>query len=448
MRKTILFTGLAFILIFILTSLIGFAQQKPSFAPILREELVYGFNVFDGKSYSGGFVPETENTIYLIADHDNTLSAKKTLVYFWPITAKYMAGFKSLNEEVEGTLEVLKEGKIIKKLTKKDNVLSYPEGYFGEKSLFYKEKKALKEYDKYKEAVNKYYDELKKYYDARIEYRKKLDKFFKEVKKKREAGEVGPLNIEIPKEPKPPKGPSFYVTQPKKDFILNLPLGKYQIRLRAKDGTIVEGSEKNVVVFASRRRGGIGYEIIPGNRWTKRESCNDPAMIIYAAGKNILYFRPYAQDEYNELYHNKLIDPQNEGREEKWIWVHTSPIKNVFLLFFSQDKLLKKIDKKPYFVKQIPGPELGYNILEYNEKDFPYQKPTFEGYQLDLSPNLKKTGYQIYLQKKSENTPLAKSERGIRLLRKKNSQFLYYLSLLPLVVGAIVFIQRRRKVKK
>jgi len=48
MRKTILFTGLAFILIFILTSLIGFAQQKPSFAPTLREELVYGFNVFDG----------------------------------------------------------------------------------------------------------------------------------------------------------------------------------------------------------------------------------------------------------------------------------------------------------------------------------------------------------------------------------------------------------------
>jgi len=447
MRKTILFTGLAFILVFSLIK-VGFAQQKPSFAPILREELVYGFNAFDGKSYSGGFVPETENTIYFIAGHDNTLSAKKTLVYFWPITAKYMAGFKSLNEDVKGTLEVLKNGKVIEKLTKEDNVLSYPEGYFGEKSLFYKKKEALKEYDKYKEAVNKYYDELKKYYDAQAEYRKKLDKFFKEVKKRREAGEKGPLNIEIPKEPKPPKGPNFYVTQPKKDFILNLPVGKYKIRLRAKDGTIVEGSEKNVVVFTSRRTGGVGYEIIPGNKWTKKESCNDPAMIIYAAGKNVLYFRPYAQDEYNELYHNKLIDPQNEGREEKWIWVHTSPIKNVFLLFFSQGKLIKKIDKKPYYVKQIPGAELGYNILEYNKKDFPYQKPTFEGYQLDLSPQLKKTGYQIYLQKKSENTPLAKSERGVRLLRKKNSQFLYYLSLLPLVVGAIVFIQRRRKVKK
>ncbi len=447
MRKTILFTGVAFILIFSLAR-IGFAQQESSFAPILREELVYGFNAFDGKGYSGGFVPETESIIYFIANHDNVISAKKTLVYFWPITGKYMAGFKDLNEEVKGTLEVLKEGKVTKKLIKEDNVLSYPEGYFGEKSLFYKGEQALEEYDKYKEVMDKYYNELREYYDAQAEYRKKLDEFFEKIKKRRDDGEVGPLNIEIPKEPHPPEGPVFYVSEPKKDFILNLPLGNYQIRLRAEDGTIVEGSEKNVVVFTSRRTGGIGYEIIPGNRWTRRESCNDPAMIVYAAGENILYFRPYNQDEYNELYYNKLIDPQNEGREEKWKWVNTSPIEDVFLLFFGQGKLLEKIDKKPYYVNQIPGPELGYNIVEYNEKDYPYRKPTFEGYQLNLSSQLRKTGYQIYLQKKDGNIPLTKSRREIRLLQKENSQFLYYLSLLPLIVGAVVFVQRKRKVKK
>jgi len=444
MKKIILFIGIASILIF---SLEGFAQQKPSFKPALREELVYGFSVFDGKSYSGGFIPETEDTIYLIAKHNNTLSAKKTLVYFWAITGKYMAGFKSLNEEVEGTLEVLKDGKVIKELTKEDNVLSFPEGYFGEKSLFYKGEEALEEFDKYKKTVENYYNEIKKYYEAQTEYRKKLNEFFEQIKKRREAGEEGALNIEVPKEPQPPKTPSFYVTEPKKDFILNLSVGKYQIRLRAKDETIVEGSEKNIMVFTSRRTGGIGYEITPGNRWTKKESCNDPAMIIYAAGENILYFRPYSQDEYNELYYNKLIDPQNEGREDNWKWVHTSPIKNVSLLFFGQNKVLEKIDKKPFYVKQISGPELGYNIIEYNEKDFPYQKPTFEGYQLNLSSQLKKTGYQIYMQKKDENTPLSKSERGIRLVRKENSQFLYYLSFLPLMVGAIVFIRKKIRAK-
>jgi len=66
---------------------------------------------------------------------------------------------------------------------------------------------------------------------------------------------------------------------------------------------------------------------------------------------------------------------------------------------------------------------------------------------LNLSSQLKKTGYQIYMQKKDENTPLSKSERGIRLVRKENSQFLYYLSFLPLMVGAIVFIRKKIRAK-
>ncbi len=446
MKKIILSIGMASILV-LSVGTISFAQQESSSAPSLREELVYGFSVFDGKSYSGGFVPETEDIIYLIAGHGNTLSARKTLVYFWPITGRYVAGFKSLNEEVEGTLEVLKEGKIIEELTKKDNVLSYPEGYFGEKSLFYKEEKAFEEFDRYKEAIVNYYNNVRKYYEAQEEYKIKLNEFFEEIKRRRDAGEEGALDIEVPREPQPPKTPSFYVTEPKKDFILELPVGKYQIRLRAKDGTIVEGSEKDVVVFTSRRIGGIGYEIIPGNRWTKRESCNDPAMIIYAAGENNLYFRPYSQDEYNELYHNKLIEPQSQGREESWKWVHTSPLTNVSLVFFGQGKVLDKINKKPYYVKQISGPELGYDIIEYNEEDLPYQQPTFEGYRLYLSSQLRKTGYQLSMQKKDEGTSLAKSEREIRLVRKENSLFLFIFSLFPLVIGIVILVLRKIKMK-
>ncbi len=448
---------LLILLIFLVTQW-GLAQEEKkeeekkqptiSLAPVLREELVYRWNVFDGKGWSGGFIPQSEDTIYIIANKDNAISARKTLVYFWPITARYMAGWKTLNEQVKGTLEILQDGKVIKKLKKEDNVLYYPEGFWGEKTVFYKGEDANKQYQKYRKALDKYYEDLKKYYEARQEYRKKLDEFFKEVKRRREAGEKGPLDIEIPKEPEPPKGPDFYVTEPKKDYIVNLPVGKYQIRIRAEDGTIVEGSEKNLFVFTSRRKGGVGYEIIPGNRWTKREECNDPANIIYAAGRNVLYFRPYNQDEYNELYHNKLMDPQNEGREENWKWVHTDPITDVFLLFYDEDKLLEKVDKKPYIVQQIPGPELGYNILEYTKEEFPYKKPTFEGYQLILSEKLAPHGYQIFLGKKENNALIPESRREIRLVRKKNANFLYYLSLFPLVVGGIVFTVRLRKVKK
>jgi len=425
-------------------------EEKPpiSLVPLRQEQLVYSFNVFDGKGWSGGFCPQSEDTIYLIANKYNAVSARKTLIYFWPITAKYLAAWRTLNEDVEGILEILKDGKVIEKLEKKDTVLCYPEGYWSEKVELYVGDKANEWYQKYKKAEDAYYKALEKYYEARTEYRKKLNEFFEEVKKRREAGEKGPLDIEIPKEPKPPEGPNFYVTNPTKNYVINLPVGRYQIRLRAADGTIVEGSEKNILVFVARRKGGVGYKIIPGNRWTKEEECNDPANVIYAAGKNLLYFRPYWQNEYNELYHNKLLDPQNEGRIESWKWVHTEPIKDVFLLFYGEDKLLSKVEKKPYKVEQVPGPELGYNIVEFKGQETSWNKPTFEGHLVTLSEDLPKQGYRVYLQKKGDKKLILESEREIRLVNKKNVDFLYYLSIFPLIVGGIVFTVRWRRVKK
>jgi len=455
LKRASLIYNIIFLLILIpglaITSSAQQEEKQPSInlTPLLKEQFVYSLNVFDGKGWSGSFVPKTESTIYLIANKDNAICAKKTLVYFWPITVRYIAAWRTLDEDVEGVLEVLKDGKIIEKLKKQDTVLCYPEGYWGEKVVLYKGNEAIKWYKKYKKAEDEYYKALNKYYEARIEYRKKMNKFFEEIKKRREKGEKGPLNIEIPKEPEPPKPPNFFVTEPKKYYVLNLPVGKYKIRLRAKDKTIVEGSEKELLVFTARRREGVGYEIIPGNRWTKREECNDPANAIYAAGKNVLYFRPYRQDEYNELYHNKLLDPQNGGRIENWKWVHTEPIKNVQLLLFSKDNLLKRIDKKPYKVEQIPGPELGYNIVEFKKGKLPGEKPTFEGYQLILSENLPGKSYRIYLQKEGKNNNIiSTSEREIRLVKRRNANFLFYLSIFPLIIGGVVFVLRHRKIEK
>ncbi len=423
-----------------------FASEGLSQAPLLREQLVYRWNAFNGKGYGGGFLPQSENTIYFMADHSNDISARKTLIYFWPITGKYMAGWKTINEEIEGTLEILKGGKIIKSLEKEDNVISYPGGYWGEEAIFYEGKEALAEHQKYKDALQAYYNTLKEFYDAKTQYNKDLDEFFKEVKKRREAGQEGALDIEIPKEPKPPEGIQFYVTEPKKDYIVNLPLGRYQIRLRAKDNTIVEGSEKNIVTFTSRRTGGIGYQIVPGNKWTKQEPCNDPAKIIYGAGKNTIYFQPFIQDEYNELFYNKLQDPQNFARKEAWRWVHIKPIKDALLVFLKGNKVLSQVPYLPYLVKQIPGPELGYEVTDYDEEEAQGKNPTFEGHKLELLPQLATAGYKVQLREKDKNIPMSASERKIRLVRKGNSWLLYLVSIFPLIIGIIIFIRRRKKI--
>ena len=414
--------------------------------PALREQLVYSLNLFDGKGYTKGFCPGSEDTIYLIANENNAVSARTTLVYFWPITAKYVAGFKTLNEEIEGTLELMKDGKVMGSLEKEGNVIYYPEGFFAENSQMYLGEEAHSFFQKYEKATEDYYERINEYYEKVREYRDRFNEFLESLSKRREAGEElsrAQIEAEMPRQPSPPEGVRLYTTPVTKDYILNLPQGVYQIRIRARDGTIVQDSQKNLVAFVQRRGGTIGYEITPGNRWTIKESSNDPSKRIYAAGKNTLYLRPFRQDEYNDLYYRKLLDPQNEGTSERWMWVHTTPIENVLVVLLSKGKLLERIKRAPYYVKQIPGPELGYEILEYKEEEFAGQSPSFEGHKLEVSSVSGKGNYEFRLEK-GEGKVLKGSERGILFVRKENTNLLYLISIFPLVVGSVVFIQRRR----
>jgi len=445
MKKFVLFSlALTIGLVFCLPALSG-AQ-----APELKEELVYRLNVFNGRSYGGEFTPQAEDTIYLIADKNNAISARITLVCFWPITGKYQASFGTLNEEVEGVLEILKGEKVIETLEKEDNSLYHPEGYWAGVSVLYRGEEAWAYHEKYKKAIAEYYMKRSEYQQAQIEYRKKYNEFSKEIKRRKEAGEeITEEEIQqmMPKPPTPPRSPEFFVPPPGKDYIINLPPGNYKIRLRTKDGAIIQDSEKNLILFTCRREGGTGYGIIPGNRWTKRESCDDPSWIIYLAGENTLYFNPYIQDEYNELYYNKLEEPQNWGREEKWKWVRTEPIEGVTLLFSKGKEILQKITKAYYYVKQIYGPELGYEIVKWDPKEMPGRLPTFDGYRLELASTLPKTNYEVNLEKE-EGELFPGGKREVHLVRKERANLLYILSIFPLAVGLLVFIGRKKKNKK
>lgn len=435
--------------IIIVISLFGVSTIAMAEAPVLREQLVFSLTSFNGSGYSKSFCPATEETIYLIANESSIISPRKTIVYFWPITQKYMAGFSTLNEEVAGKLELMQNGKIIETLDKVSYSLYYPKGYYSEKAVVYTEASAIESFEKYQSAVEQFNAQLRQYYENMAQYRESFNRFLEEVRRRREAGDTGPINIPIPQEPKPPEFVQFYSTELAQGFVLQLPVGSYEIQLRAEDGTLVEGSEKKVIVFASRRQGGTGYEIIPGNRWTKKENCDEPSWIIHAIGKNELYFNPFLQDEYNELYHNKLVDPQNVGRLERWKWVHVDPIDNIKTILGFKQQILQSVDKQPYFVKQIPGAELGYEILNYSDelKQQGYQ-PTFESYKVILDPNLPKRDYSVSLVQSDNNQPVSKSERVIRLLKKENAGYLYAIPFFPLIVALIVILSRRSHIEK
>jgi len=457
MKKLLIFLAMIIGLVSYLSNM-GWTQK-----PVMEEQLVYRQRFFDGKGYGGkghpdGFIPHTEDTIYLIADHDNTISARITLVYFWPVAAKYRANWEVLNEEVEGTLEILKDEKVIKSLEKENNCIYYPEGYIGEASLLYTGEKAEKMRKGFEEIVERYYMAVRMWRRKVTEYNKKVAEFRQEMEKIREKWretgeepsdeEIEKLILKKPEKSEPPEPPKFYVTEPRKDYTVNLPQGTYKIRVRAKDGT-AQDSQKNLVVFGPRKTAAIGYEIVPENRWAKRESCDDPRSIIYVEGEeNTLYFQPFYQDEYNEFYYNKLADPQNYGREKKWRWVRSEFIKNGLLVLLKEGKIIKKIENIPYYAKEIRGEQRGFDIIEYKKEEMsPDIRPTFEGHKVNLSSELVKGNCQVNLGKKNTGEFVKGGEREIRLVTKENSKYFYPFALFPLVIGLVIFIQRRKELK-
>ncbi|UCF92287.1 MAG: hypothetical protein JSW39_29145 [Desulfobacterales bacterium] len=415
--------------------------------PKFEEQLVYRLNNFDGKGYRDKFVPRSEDTIYLLADVNNAVSLRYTQVYYWPLTRKYLAAFKRLNEEAEGILEVIKRGDILKSLAKEEYVLFYPEGIMGEVSRMYVGAEAYAVFRKYEKPLTDFYQKMDAYNKEMLAYRTRIIEYGQELEARKNAGEKfdpAQVQAEMPQQPQPPARLSFDVTGLKQDFIISLPPGNYAVRLRAADGTIVEGSEKKLVLFTRRRQGRIGYEIIPGNRWTKREQSNEPSSTIYAAGRNTLYFRPYREDEYRELYYRKLLDPQNDGSRDRWIWVHTEPLAEVQLFLQEAGRPATRIERTAYRVKQTPGAELGYEIIPYQNTGDPAEgPPAFEGHPVSFSAANGKASKTLWLEEEAGRV-LEDSLRRIVAVKREMGYLLYLISVFPLIAGLILFIRRKQ----
>ena len=76
-------------------------------APEKKENMIYAVGAFDGKDYTGTFVREEADTVYLIANESNFLNVRKTLIYFWPITQEWKADYDTLNENfLNGKIEL------------------------------------------------------------------------------------------------------------------------------------------------------------------------------------------------------------------------------------------------------------------------------------------------------------------------------------------------------
>jgi len=409
-------------------------------APVKEKQIVYGLTPWDGKEYSGTFAPQVVDTIYLLADVENIVNLMETEVYFWPITGEFMADWFGHREVIEGTLRVSENGKEVATYEKRFYAYSYPEGY-GKKVDLLLDERAQAGYEDYQDAMDAYWDASSEYRDAKAEWDELMSKILKEVQ---ETGQYK-KEAEIPKPPKQPEAPKYYVSKPKDSFIVKLPAGNYTVEVVDRDGQVVPGSKKRLVVFKERREG-IGYEIVPESKWTRPVNSDDPSQLMYAEGNRTIYVKPFYEKEYDRYFYTKMTkihEPlTGQGTQGTYQWVHTKPVEDVKVQLLRNGQVVQEIERKPYYVKQTPGYALGYDIVEFDpdKEELAGKNPTFEAYKVEIKAD--ETGSVLRIVDSNGNV-VPGSVRTIRGINDLSGWVLYLIPFFTLVIGLVIYIWRR-----
>lgn len=406
--------------------------------PRKERQFVYSISAYTGQGYEGSFAPQQMGTIYLMANRPAILNAQRTDVYYWPITREYMADWFGFQEEVAGKLEIVKDGKVVESLERTDYSYVYPSGYGGRQELRLGEE-ALAAYEDYQNRIDAYYDAVSAYYDAYAEWQRIMGEILREVQ---ETG-VYKDPSEIPEPPTQPTPPADFAYQPRKAFIVDLPPGRYTVRVRDDAGNVVAGSEKRLDVFAARREG-TGLSVLPEHKWTRGFQSDDPSDIFYLDGRRVFYIAPHQAQEFN-LYKwlkmSKLHVPlEGEGMTSAWGWAHFDPITDATLQVLKDGEVVDEVRFEGYYVKQTPGSALGYEVVLAEAEG---RAPTFSAYRVELESG--DGSYQLRLVDREGNL-LPGSEREVRSVRRPGS-IAYVIPLLPFGVGVGVFVWRRSKAR-
>ena len=426
-------------------ALIASSQSASADTPEAERQLVYALEVYEGFGYASTYAPLNEEVIYLLAEHENAISPRYTMVYYWPLTRSYRTDWETLNESVAGaTIEVLQGGALIDTVEQDVFNIEFPDGYGSRESHLHWDSEAEEVLIRVQEERSLYYEALRAYQNALQDYQKLQEEYLDAM--------LDETVTEKPNAPVEPLEPELFltvVTPLTSGFKLNLPIGNYQIRLRDAQGAIIPGSEKDVVVF-SYRRTGIGYNIIPEARWTQPERSDDPLETIYVdeLSNKALYLQPFIEAEFNEAYYRGLLDPQDHtGNIDRWIWAHFYPYsaESMVLVDRVSEAEILRITEKPFKIIQTPGPQLGYQVVEFEGEITSTERPTFIGFEIDLSQLRDNLEFKLL---DVDGNVVPGSEREIRWLSRGRPIVQYLWIGTPVLVGGVIILWRKTRSEK
>ena len=422
--------SLLILLLVLVMPTLAFAQATDR-----QDTFVYGINAGIPDAVVGTFAPPVVDTIYLMSTETSILSPRITSVYYWPITNDYRASWNVLNEVVEGELEIMRGLQTVETVEQMTYTIHFHQGRGStNKPTLYIGSDAEAAYNQFQDDQNAYRDALIAYEEARQAW----------LETAREAQRQGIPPDQFPPGPVEPRPFNTYSTGLNSGFPVKLDPGTYRIHTRAPDGTIVPESERRLVVFSPRRTA-VGYEVIPEQRWTFPEEANDLVGAILGAENTVVYLKPFVTREYPAVSYTRLQDPQDASvtQTDEWTWVAGEPIEDAILERVSGGRVLAQIPLQAYTVKQTPGGEYGYDILEYDSRT-PDITPRvdFIGFRLPLTSDNRNFSVRL---RSSDDTFLLGSSRAVRVAGSNSPILLGLISLLPLLAGAGILWWRKQQ---
>lgn len=422
------------LLLLLLLLLLPGALAVHAQAPEQSDAFVFGINAAVPGAVIGAFAPPSVESIYFLADQTSILSPRRTRVYFWPITNEYRAAWSELNEEVAGVLEVLQNGQIIAELEQVSYTIHFSAGGGAQRPQLYVGDEAQEADARFLAMQSAYRDAVLAYQEAREAW----------LARAREAQSQGLDGAASSPAPQPPPAFNLFSTGLNRGYPLQLPVGDYQIRTRSPQGDIVPGSERRLVIFAPRRTA-VGYEVVPESRWTFPEEANDRTTAIMGRAGTVIYLKPRIVREYPALAYEHLQNPQYVGDAtgSEWLWVSGETIEDAQMEILRDGRVAERVALAPYFVRQVPGGELGYEIVPYSANT-PDQTPRVDFTAYRVALDAEQSSFAVQL-RSPEDQLLSGSTRQVRVVTPLSLYALLPIALLPLACGAALLLWRRRQ---
>jgi hypothetical protein len=409
---------------------LGLAAPALAQAPVKDSRFVYSLSVYTGSEHASVVAPPAVETVYVLADRPSVLEPKQTEVYYWPITDEWRVDPTAQNRLVPGRLEVAQGGRVVQSLELTDFVVQFDQLSLAGGGLFLGDE-AGRARARFEGERLAYLERERAYVEVYQAFLGGLD----DLRRRAEAGQP----VRAPEPPARPDPLTLYSTEVGRGFALTLPPGRYDLSLRDGAGLVVPDSQKRLVAIAPRRAG-VGYEVVPEEKWTLPQRADDPSNAIYTVPGGVLYLRPFRALEFNALEHARLKNPQDRAATaNRWTWVHVEPIDGPQLRVVERGaQRLQPLER--FTVEQVPGAALGYRVVPWSGQ----RSPDLVAYRVEAPAGAGVLRVELY---NDFGPARPDSAREIVANAGAPDWQLALPVLLPLAVGATVWLWRRERLQ-